>query len=187
MAGISSTYQLNETVGFLHESGTAIVRLVEGSMVVVEDENGFERTVHAEHLVKIHVQSSDFEKHAFLEPKDHTRAKITVSVTIKTVPKKPMMPEIDLHIESLTESNSGMTNAEIIGLQLRALELFFNEMLASRMRKFIVIHGVGEGTLKSEVRTFIKSRKGAYCYDADFRKYGIGATEVEIRFTEREK
>jgi len=187
MAGISNTFQQNETVGFLHESGTAIVLRVEGNVVIVQDENGFERSFRVQDLVKLHLQKDDFERHHFTETKDVPVEKAVDSNTVSNKERRYVLPEIDLHIESLIETHSGMTNADIIALQLRSLERFFNEMLACRSRKFIVIHGVGEGTLKSEVRTFIKSRKGAYCYDADFRKYGIGATEVEIRFTEREK
>ncbi len=181
MDGISSTFLINETVGFLHEIGTAVVLRVDGNWVEVEDENGFERRLRSDLLVKLYVRQIDIEKHE-VEEKKSTIPKEKLTPLPKG--KNDAIPEIDLHIEELTESNGGMTNGEIVTVQLRALEHFFQEMIRLRIRKFIVIHGVGEGKLKSEVRSFIKSRKGAYAYDADFRRYGIGATEVEIRFTE---
>ncbi len=187
MDGISSTFQQNETVGFLHEAGTAVIVRLEGERVIIEDENGFERSCRVQELVKLHLQKNDFERHDLHIPKDHKESKLNRNNAKQSNTRKSSVPEIDLHIESLTESNGGMTNAEIMVIQLRSLDLFFNEMVHTRVRKFIIIHGIGEGTLKSEVRKFIKSKKGAYCYDADFRKYGIGATEVEIRFTERDK
>jgi dsDNA-specific endonuclease/ATPase MutS2 len=187
MAGISSTFQANETVGFLHEAGTAVIVRIEGERAIVEDENGFERSCQIQELVKMHLQKDDFERHDLNVPIVQKESKRERKNPNQVNTRKSTVPEIDLHIESLTESNSGMSNAEIMVIQLRSLDHFFNEMVNVRVRKFIIIHGVGEGTLKSEVRKFIKSKKGAYCYDADFRKYGIGATEVEIRFTEREK
>jgi dsDNA-specific endonuclease/ATPase MutS2 len=46
----------------------------------------------------------------------------------------------------------------------------------------ILIHGVGEGILKEEVRTFLSKQEGVEYFDADFREYGKGATTAEIRY-----
>ncbi|HQZ43412.1 MAG TPA: Smr/MutS family protein, partial [Flavobacteriales bacterium] len=47
-------------------------------------------------------------------------------------------------------------------------------------RKLIVIHGVGEGILREEVRRMLQFYEGVRFHDADMRQYGSGATEVEI-------
>ena len=47
-------------------------------------------------------------------------------------------------------------------------------------RKLIVIHGVGEGVLREEVRRTLQYYQGVQFHDADMRRYGVGATEVLI-------
>ena len=50
------------------------------------------------------------------------------------------------------------------------------------IQKIIVIHGVGEGVLKEEIRSYLSKQEGLEYYDADFREYGKGATAVEIHY-----
>ena len=47
-------------------------------------------------------------------------------------------------------------------------------------KKLIVIHGVGEGVLREEVRKMLQFYENVRFHDADMRKYGVGATEVQI-------
>ena len=44
----------------------------------------------------------------------------------------------------------------------------------------IFIHGIGKGRLKSELTVLFQRYKEIDFYDADFQKYGRGATEVYI-------
>ena len=50
-------------------------------------------------------------------------------------------------------------------------------------RKLIVIHGVGEGVLREEVRRMLQYYDTVQFHDADMRRYGVGATEVIIHRT----
>ena len=95
--------------------------------------------------------------------------------------------ELDLHIEVLVDSHAGMSNSEILERQMRELRVFYNSALQKRIRKLIIIHGVGEGVLKQEVRDFLAGKDGISYFDADFRTYGKGATAVEIRHTKVER
>ncbi len=90
--------------------------------------------------------------------------------------------EIDLHIESLLDSHAGMSNQEILNYQLKEFQSFFKRAKQHHIRKLIIIHGVGEGILKDEVRAFLVNKHGIEYYDADFREYGKGATAIEIRY-----
>ena len=42
----------------------------------------------------------------------------------------------------------------------------------------VFIHGVGEGVLKLELEYVLKRYEDLTYYDADYQKYGFGATEV---------
>jgi hypothetical protein len=86
--------------------------------------------------------------------------------------------EVDLHIEELTNEPGGMTNGEMVQLQLRHFTSEMNEAIRKHIRKIIFIHGVGNGRLKSEIRKELQHYQGIKVRDADPSRYGRGATEV---------
>ncbi len=88
--------------------------------------------------------------------------------------------EIDLHIEELLDNYKGMSNAEIIQVQLKHFQQALDKAINEHYRKLIIIHGVGNGRLKHEVRTILSSYKNLQYYDASYSKYGFGATEILI-------
>jgi hypothetical protein len=87
--------------------------------------------------------------------------------------------EIDLHIEELIDNYGGMSNAEIITVQLRHFQGALDKAINQRYRTLTVIHGVGNGRLKQEVRSILKSMNIRF-HDGSYSKYGFGATEVVI-------
>ena len=88
--------------------------------------------------------------------------------------------EINLHIEELLDNYKGMSNAEIILVQLKYFQNALDTAINAHYRKLIVIHGVGNGRLKQEVRAIVSSYKHLQHYDASYNKYGFGATEIVI-------
>jgi hypothetical protein len=189
MSGISSSFQLGEKVGFLFERGGGVVCKIDSTLRIwVEDETGFERPFLSNELVKLH--GDDYHL------PDNDVAQIheddTLSSMRHTIRKEQLTGggsrrsidvwEIDLHIESLLESHIGMSNADILSLQLKEFRSFFNRAKGNGIRKLVIIHGVGEGVLKDEVRIFLSKKEGVEYYDADFREYGKGATAVEIYY-----
>ncbi|MBI1835746.1 MAG: Smr/MutS family protein [Flavobacteriia bacterium] len=109
--------------------------------------------------------------------------KHTVKKEQKTGYRKPIdVWEIDLHIEEITDSHAGLSNFEILNKQLKEFKNFFNRAKSKRIRKIVVIHGVGEGVLKEEIRIYLSKQEGVEYFDADFRDYGKGATAAEIHY-----
>lgn len=86
--------------------------------------------------------------------------------------------EINLHIEELLDNYKGMSNAEIILVQLKHFQNALDIANTEHYRKLIVIHGVGNGRLKHEVRAILASCNNLKFYDASYSKYGFGATEI---------
>ena len=90
-------------------------------------------------------------------------------------------PEFDLHIEKLVKNFRGMSNYEILTLQSETAKRHVEFAIRNRIPKIVFIHGVGEGILKSEL-DFLLGRYDNICFrDANYQKYGLGATEVFIR------
>ncbi|MGZ4118441.1 MAG: Smr/MutS family protein [Bacteroidia bacterium] len=88
--------------------------------------------------------------------------------------------EIDLHIEELVDTHSGMSNAEIIQIQLKHFQNALDKAISEHCRKLVVIHGVGNGRLKSEVQAILSSHKNLRFHDGSYAKYVYGATEIVI-------
>ena len=84
--------------------------------------------------------------------------------------------EIDLHIGEIKKEFSHLSKIEILNIQLNYFEKCLESALANRIKKLVVIHGVGQGILKSEIRKAFDKYNIEY-YDASIAKYGVGATE----------
>lgn len=90
--------------------------------------------------------------------------------------------EVDLHINQLVDSVVGMSNREIIRIQLERFDKEMNEAIKSGANEIIFIHGIGNGTLKESLRKSIESDYSVCSFeDASFKEYGFGATLVRIR------
>jgi DNA-nicking Smr family endonuclease len=185
MSGGLKFLKVGDRVGFLYEIGGGIIRKIENNQLyIVEDEDGFERPFRANELVEIH--GTDFklpdDAVAQINDDDTISEKHYISrKEIRTGSRKAIdIWEIDLHIESLVDSHAGMSNAEILTIQLKELRNFYHKAREKHIRKLVIIHGVGEGILRSEVRMFLGKKDGLEFYDADFRDYGKGATAVDL-------
>jgi len=64
-------------------------------------------------------------------------------------------------------------------LQLDTARRQLEFAIRKRIQKVVFIHGVGEGVLKTELE-YLFGRYNVKYYDADYQKYGLGATEVYI-------
>ena len=89
--------------------------------------------------------------------------------------------EIDLHIDHESKINIGKSNGEIVQIQLDTAKEFLNKSMLSGKKEIVIIHGVGNGRLKTEIRKLLKGYYGIKFEDADFRKYGEGATLVHLK------
>lgn len=87
--------------------------------------------------------------------------------------------EIDLHINELIDNVTGLNNHDILEIQLKK---FHNEMAAAikdNIKRIVFIHGIGNGTLKNEVRKTLTNKYSKYeFHDASYKEYGFGATLV---------
>lgn len=88
--------------------------------------------------------------------------------------------EIDLHIHELLDRFEHMSNGEILQFQMTKCRAFVREAIEKRYPKIVLIHGVGEGVLRSEIHRYLEQLDTISFHDAPYRIYGYGATEVII-------
>ncbi|MBN2520534.1 MAG: DUF2027 domain-containing protein [Bacteroidales bacterium] len=95
--------------------------------------------------------------------------------------EKPEIEEIDLHIEELVDNHAGLSNSEILEIQMSRFKIALEGALRNNIKKVVFIHGVGNGTLRYELRKHIDNRYPKCKYqDASFKEYGYGATMVYL-------
>lgn len=171
-------FSLGEKVRFTHESGYGIIKKqINTFKYLVENEFGIDLIVLKANLVKIHSEHYT-EKIVF---KDKIESDSNKKLTIQEIE----IPEIDLHIDHYQSAEKQLTSAEILNFQLRKADEFTQKMLELKISNFVIIHGRGEGILKNKVRSLLTKYSGIDTSDANFAKYGKGATLVRVNYKYR--
>ncbi len=103
------------------------------------------------------------------------------NITTRTI--EPAKYEIDLHIENLVSNARGLTNADIIKIQLDYLQRYVQLAIVHRQERMIVIHGLGKGKLREEVHAVLKKIPEVSRFKNEWSgRYGFGATEIYFKF-----
>jgi hypothetical protein len=88
-------------------------------------------------------------------------------------------PDIDLHIEKLTDEHDKMSNSDILRLQLKHFEAYLEKAISLGVRRVFIIHGVGAGKLRNEIAARLLQNPDVTTFKNEFHPhYGFGATEV---------
>ena len=96
---------------------------------------------------------------------------------------EPARSVIDLHIEKLSSDWKGLTNFEILTLQLRTFEKYFNLAIVHRQPNLTVIHGIGTGKLREEIHEILKFKKEVKSFVNQYHhNFGFGATEIFFQY-----
>jgi hypothetical protein len=96
--------------------------------------------------------------------------------------RTPEIVEVDLHIHELIENFNGLSNHEILEIQMDKFHSEMKSAIENRVHRIVFIHGVGNGVLKQEIHRKLKSTYAKYFFqDASFQEYGYGATMVILR------
>jgi hypothetical protein len=96
---------------------------------------------------------------------------------------EPARSVIDLHIEKLTDNWKGLSNFEILTIQLNNFEKYYNLAVAHRQPNLIVIHGIGSGKLRDEIHEILKTKKEVRTFANQYHhNFGFGATEIFLQY-----
>jgi len=89
--------------------------------------------------------------------------------------------EIDLHMDEQDLQKSQFSLSGILALQMSRFHSALDEAISKKCRKLVIIHGVGQGTLKMQIRKELQEKYPEFLFqDASFREYGFGATMVHL-------
>jgi dsDNA-specific endonuclease/ATPase MutS2 len=178
-------FEIGDKVEVLDEAISGRVVAIKNEVISVETKDGFMMTFFVNELVKIHNSNdlSGFFSSQSLSSvlKDKELPKKRSFGKEKKSRKEEFVLEVDLHIEKLVPSKRGMSNYDILTLQLETAKRQLDFAIKNRMPKLVFIHGVGEGVLKADLDFLLGRYDNISFQDANYQKYGLGATEVYIK------
>ena len=177
-------FKVGDKVEVLDDVLSGIVKSINNSRITIVTEEGFDLDFDSSELVVI--KKTELNQHSFnnvdlrtykLEKEDKKPKK-----SIKIKPKERYQPkmEVDLHLHKLVDNERGMSNFDKLNLQLDTARRQLDFAIRKKIQKIVFIHGVGEGVLKMELESLFSRYDNIKYYEADYKKYGFGATEVYI-------
>ncbi|MHB0756190.1 Smr/MutS family protein [Polaribacter sp. M15] len=173
--------EIGNKVAVLDDVIKGIVTHINGDEITIKSEDGMLFKFASSELVKIHKEQHELSKFTDIN-NPILKAKLATHKPKKShfvKDKNEVILEVDLHINQLIKSTRGLDSFDMLNLQLDTAKRKVEFAIAKRISKIVFIHGVGEGVLKGELLRLLKKYPVKY-YDASYKKYGLGATEVYI-------
>ena len=175
-------FQAGDMVETLDDVITGRVIAINGDQVTIETEGGFPMDFPAASLIKVpgsdQIKVSNFEAARAKRSKEGPARKKMPSP--KSRERNAPKMEVDLHIHQLVPSTKGMSNYDMLNLQLETAKRKLEFAIQKRIQKVVFIHGVGAGVLQEELKYLFGRYDNISYYEADYQKYGAGATEIYI-------
>ncbi|RKS02630.1 Smr/MutS family protein [Flavobacterium sp. 102] len=171
-----------DKVSVLDDAIDGVVVDVQGNEVTIETTDGFNLTFKSNELIKIgntNDMNFSFNKSQVIAEKEIPKPNYTN--TEKKSKKEIPVPDFDLHIEKLVKNHKSLSNYDILTIQTETAKRHIEFAIRNRIPKIVFIHGVGEGILKSELDFMLGRYDNISFQDANFQKYGSGATEVYFK------
>jgi len=177
-------FKVGDKVDVMDEDLSGIITNINGNTITIETTDGFELDFSGKELVNIgdsaSLSANIFLKTSLDEAISEKETKKRVSVKKKSKERFQPTLEVDLHIHQLTNSYKRLENHEILSLQLDTAKRQLEFAMQKRIQRIVFIHGVGEGVLKIELEYLFKRYDNLKFYEANYQKYGLGATEVYV-------
>ncbi|MEM6684726.1 MAG: Smr/MutS family protein [Bacteroidota bacterium] len=177
-------FQIGDRVEAVDDVIKGVITAVNGTTITIETDEGFPLNFEASELVTISSDeiASDLSNqkiYAALQEKEAAKKSKRILPKTKKERVEHVM-EVDLHIHQLTNASKGMSNYDMLTLQTDTAKRQLDFAIKKRIPKVVFIHGVGAGVLKQELEYLFRRYDNVKYYDANYQKYGLGATEVYI-------
>lgn len=179
-------FKKGDQVAVLDDVIKGKVIAVSTDTIEIETSDGFSFGFSPKELVLLGESQTELSKYSDISNEDlmkesSTEEKKRNSIKFKSdlKPEKQPPMEVDLHIHNLTTSTRGMDNYDMLTIQMEHAKHKLEFAIRNRIPKVVFIHGVGAGVLKSELEYMFNNYHVKY-YEASYKKYGMGATEIYI-------
>ena len=168
-----------DRVAIIDDPIEGTVQSVFKDTVIIETTDGFQMEFYKSEVVRLDSHEITWGAVPFsrvLQEKEFNEPKIPSKR--KKGKKRPSVPEIDLHLESIVPADLHLEDYEKLPFQLDFARDQLEKAMQNRTPKVIFIHGKGDGILKTELGYLLSRYNNIKFYPADPRKYQGGAVEV---------
>lgn len=177
-----SNFQIGDKVSVLDDAIDGVIIAINSNQITIETSDGFPMTYFVNELVsnlisndlkgfisnsaisQVKAEKQEEKKRSFIKDKKSAREVFSL--------------EVDLHIEKLVPNKNGLSNYDILNIQMDTAKRQMDFAIRNRIPKLVLIHGVGEGVLKSELDFLLRKYENITVQEANYQKYGQGAMEV---------
>lgn len=178
-------FSKGDKVSVLDEAVNGVVLSVKDKQITIETEDGFTMNFSANELIKLGESDNLMDSIRRINVDEISKEKEIPKPRSFVKERKDKneiaAPEFDLHIEKLVPNKRGMSNYDILTLQSETAKRHIEFAIRNRIPKIVFIHGVGEGILKAELDFLLGRYDNIDFQDANYQKYGLGATEVYFK------
>lgn len=167
----------------LDDNLEGIILKVQHNMVLIETFDGFEISFEKQELVSLQNPLSSHEfSVANISEILKNKEVVAKKNTKRQKPKQRVQAsmEVDLHIHQLVSSQKGLSNYDMLEIQLDTAKRQLQFAMQKGIQRVVFIHGIGAGVLRQELEYLFKKYEAISFEDANFQKYGRGATEIYI-------
>ncbi len=173
-------FNIGDTVETIDDVIKGVVESINGDNITMLSDDGFPLTFSSNELVLIadDIRVSNYEVAKIKKEKEIPKRKKTR--VLKSKERAAPKMEVDLHINQLIKNPKSISKFDMLTLQLDTAKRQLDFAISKRIQKIVFVHGVGEGVLKEELGYLFRKYDNVKYYDADYQKYGLGATEVYI-------
>jgi dsDNA-specific endonuclease/ATPase MutS2 len=173
--------KIGDKVSVIDDNIDGIITNLSEDTITIMTEEGFELQFAEKELIVI---SDDKQLNDLVQVSDEeiNSKREFLKKSPKINKKKKQLPpmEVDLHIHHLVPDCTRLESHEKLTIQLETVKKRLDFAIKKKIQRIVFIHGVGEGVLREELQYLLRRYDNLEFYDADFQKYGVGATEVYI-------
>jgi len=168
----------------------SILEILANNKIVVACSDGFDHIVSMDEVIIINADNQPIYMIDYLKVDEEINNNIPIQKTNKGVLGKYLdlnkykyeaTLEIDLHLEELVEFPGKLEDWQKLHTQMQHVKNCLDAAFDKNIQKIVFIHGVGTGVLKTELKNYLADFDNISFKAADFREYGMGATEVIIK------
>ncbi len=165
--------KLGDTVKFVNEEGTAIIKELRKTTLILEDQYGFTNEYSYDEVLPLD-HSMDPDQ---IEVMDLDKEGSSVAPQSKKTTVEPIV--IDLHFGQLVDYPKRYDAHEKLHIQIQTAKEALSRYRKPH-QKLILIHGKGKGVLEQEILKLLQQTPQIKYKDADFQRYKLGAVEIEF-------
>jgi|TARA_B110000483_G_scaffold99562_1_gene122106 hypothetical protein len=181
-------FNIGDKVKVLNETLEGEIVKIDNDIIHV-DCDGFDYPFNETELIKIGENNSihfKAKQHKFenqSSPTSKSDLKTTQFRMPEFIPKRNKFGvlEVDLHIQAIVHYLGKFKKEESLQIQLDLANKWINWAYMKNERRVVLIHGVGEGILKSALLARYSDSNGISVEDAKYQLYGFGAMELFLK------